>query len=58
MRLSNIVTRTGDKGETGSVDGQRVLKNNPRIEAIGAVDSLNSILGWAIVASTDNIVNE
>ena len=58
MRLSNIVTRTGDKGETGSVDGQRVLKNHPRIGAIGAVDSLNSILGWAIVASTDNIVNE
>ena len=58
MRLSDIVTRTGDKGETGLGDGQRVLKNHPRIEAIGAVDSLNSILGWAIVPGTDNLVDE
>ena len=58
MRLSDIVTRTGDKGETGLADGQRVLKNHPHIEAIGAVDSLNSILGWAIVPGTDNLVDE
>ncbi len=58
MRLSDIVTRTGDKGETGLADGRRVLKNHPYIEAIGAVDSLNSILGWAIVPGTDNLVDE
>jgi cob(I)alamin adenosyltransferase len=44
-RLSKIVTRTGDAGETGLGDGSRVAKDAPRIEAIGAVDELNSVLG-------------
>jgi cob(I)alamin adenosyltransferase len=44
-RLSKIVTRTGDAGTTGLGDGSRVTKDSPRIEAIGAVDELNSMLG-------------
>jgi cob(I)alamin adenosyltransferase len=44
-RLSKIVTRTGDAGETGLGDGSRVGKDAPRIEAIGAVDELNSVVG-------------
>ena len=44
-RLSKIVTRTGDAGTTGLGDGSRVAKDSPRIEAIGAVDELNSVLG-------------
>jgi cob(I)alamin adenosyltransferase len=44
-RLSKIVTRTGDAGTTGLGDGSRVPKDAPRIEAIGAVDELNSHLG-------------
>jgi cob(I)alamin adenosyltransferase len=44
-RLSKIVTRTGDAGTTGLGDGSRVPKDAPRIEAIGAVDELNSSLG-------------
>lgn len=44
-RLSKIVTRTGDAGTTGLGDGARVPKDAPRIEAIGAVDELNSMLG-------------
>ena len=44
-RLSKIVTRTGDAGETGLGDGSRVAKDSPRIEAIGTVDELNSMLG-------------
>lgn len=44
-RLSKIVTRTGDAGTTGLGDGTRVGKDSARIEAIGAVDELNSILG-------------
>jgi cob(I)alamin adenosyltransferase len=44
-RLSRIVTRTGDGGTTGLADGSRVPKDAPRIEAIGAVDELNSSLG-------------
>src|SRR5450631_1568694 len=44
-RLSKIVTRTGDAGTTGLGDGSRVTKDSARIEAIGAVDELNSVLG-------------
>jgi cob(I)alamin adenosyltransferase len=47
-RLSKIVTRTGDAGTTGLGDGSRVAKDSPRIEAIGAVDELNSMLGMLL----------
>jgi len=42
-RLSKIYTRTGDDGSTG--DGSRTNKDGLRIEAIGAVDELNSFIG-------------
>ena len=44
-RLTKIYTRTGDAGSTGLGDGTRVPKDSPRIEALGAVDELNSALG-------------
>ncbi|WP_430460012.1 cob(I)yrinic acid a,c-diamide adenosyltransferase [Thalassolituus sp. LLYu03] len=44
-RLSKIVTRTGDGGETGLGDGSRVSKRSERIHAIGDVDELNSWMG-------------
>jgi cob(I)alamin adenosyltransferase len=50
-RLTKIYTRTGDGGTTGLADGSRVQKDAPRIEAIGAVDELNSALG-VLIADT------
>ena len=47
-RLSRIVTRTGDGGATSLGDGTRVSKASARIEAIGTVDELNSLLGLLI----------
>ena len=44
-----IYTRTGDRGETGLFGGQRVRKDHVRVEAYGAVDELNSVLGLAAV---------
>lgn len=44
-RLSKIVTRTGDTGTTGLASGERVAKFDPRIQAIGDTDELNSQLG-------------
>jgi len=44
-RLSKIYTRTGDDGTTGLGDGTRVPKDNPRVEAYGTVDELNSAIG-------------
>jgi cob(I)alamin adenosyltransferase len=42
-----IYTKTGDRGETGLYGGGRVRKDAPRIEAYGAVDELNAVLGVA-----------
>jgi len=44
-RLSRIVTRTGDAGDTGLTGGERVPKTHPRVAAMGDVDELNSQLG-------------
>ena len=44
-RLTKIYTRTGDDGTTAIGPRQRVDKCDPRIEAIGSVDELNSALG-------------
>jgi len=43
--LTKIYTRTGDRGDTGLADGSRVPKDAPRVEAMGAVDELNSAIG-------------
>lgn len=40
-----IYTRGGDKGKTGIHGGQRVDKDDIRIEANGTLDELNSVLG-------------
>jgi cob(I)alamin adenosyltransferase len=40
-RLTKICTRTGDNGTTGLGDGSRTDKDDPRIEAIGAIDELS-----------------
>lgn len=42
-----IYTKTGDEGETGLYGGPRVRKDHLRIEAFGAVDELNALLGLA-----------
>jgi cob(I)alamin adenosyltransferase len=38
----------GDGGETGLGSGQRVRKDDPRIECVGSVDELSSFLGLAV----------
>lgn len=48
-----IYTKTGDKGETSLFDGKRVPKNDPVIEALGAVDELNCAIGVALAARTN-----
>ena len=65
-RLTKIYTRTGDAGTTGLADGSRVAKDAPPIEAMGAVDELNSVIGLllceempaAIRACLDEVQND
>ena len=62
MRLTRIYTRGGDAGETSLGDGSRVSKLHPLVRAYGAVDELNSVLGWVRVEapgdSLERIQNE
>jgi cob(I)alamin adenosyltransferase len=48
-----IYTRTGDRGETGLLDGSRVVKSNPRVEAYGDVDELGAWLGAVRAGGVD-----
>ena len=41
-----IYTKTGDNGTTSLANGERVSKTDPRIEAYGTADELNSYFGW------------
>jgi cob(I)alamin adenosyltransferase len=50
-RLSKIYTRTGDDGTTGLGDGNRVAKDDPRVEAYGTVDELNCAIGMILGAT-------
>ena len=52
-KLTRIYTRGGDDGTTGLGGGQRVRKNSVRIEAIGAVDDVNSQIGLVVACGPD-----
>jgi cob(I)alamin adenosyltransferase len=41
-------TRTGDSGETSLMHGERVFKDDERIECLGNLDELSSFIGLAI----------
>ncbi|MEG6584101.1 cob(I)yrinic acid a,c-diamide adenosyltransferase [Dendrosporobacter sp. 1207_IL3150] len=43
----SVYTKTGDKGTTGLLTGERVDKSSVRVEAYGNVDEINSALGIA-----------
>ena len=53
VRLTRIYTRGGDGGETSLGDMSRVSKLDARVRASGAVDELNSVVGWALLAADD-----
>jgi len=50
----SIATRTGDDGTTSLLYGQRVAKDHPLIEAVGAFDELNAAIGFAKATATDD----
>ena len=47
LALNRIYTRGGDTGKTSLVGGQRVSKDDLRIDCYGTVDELNSFVGMA-----------
>jgi len=53
-----IYTKTGDNGTTSLIGGTKVLKSDPRIEAYGTVDELNSYVGLCYDLITDRSQQE
>lgn len=54
----SIATRKGDQGTTGLLHGQRVPKDHPQIEAVGAFDELNVEVGAARMLASDPSARE
>lgn len=57
-RLSKIYTRTGDNGTTGLGDGSRINKDSLRVDAMGDVDELNSVIGMMLTEAVPDILVE
>ncbi len=53
-RLSKIYTKTGDQGTTGLGVKERISKRSLRIQSIGDIDELNSVIGLLIESLTIN----
>lgn len=49
-----IYTKTGDKGKTSLLGGQRVRKNHERLEAYGTIDELNAFIGMILNYKIDD----
>lgn len=45
MRIDRVYTKGGDRGETSLIGGERVPKDDPRLDCYGTVDELNATLG-------------
>jgi len=56
--VPRLYTRKGDAGTTGLLGPKRVPKDDPRIEAIGAVDELNAAIGVTLAAQKEKRIRE
>lgn len=53
VAINRVYTKRGDTGQTSLAGGQRLPKDDVRIEAYGTVDELNSFIGLARVSAGD-----
>src|SRR5213080_2811849 len=56
--MAKLYTRAGDAGETGLLGPARVSKDDPRVEAMGAVDELNAVIGLTLSALKEKQVRD
>ena len=56
--MAKIYTKSGDKGETGLVTGQRISKSSIRIDSIGSLDELNSFIGLSLTEEVPKIIRD
>ncbi len=48
-----LYTKTGDKGESGLADGQRLSKSELIFEVLGTIDELNSNIGFGVIEAKE-----
>lgn len=53
LAINRVYTKKGDTGQTSLVGGQKVPKDEPRIEAYGTVDELMAFVGVARCSALD-----
>lgn len=53
---SQLYTRTGDTGTTSLVGGRRADKDDPRLEAYGTIDELNSHIGLVHATASSPLI--
>ena len=58
MRITKVTTKTGDTGETSLGTGERVRKDHPRVNALGDLDYLNSVIGWTVSSLSDSHIGQ
>lgn len=57
--MMSVYTKTGDSGESGLANGQRLPKSDPIFEILGTLDELNSHLGLCVIKVTqENLLLE
>ena len=54
----SIATKTGDKGKTALIGGERVSKADLRVESYGTIDELGAALGFARSICENEDINE
>lgn len=54
----SIATKTGDKGNTALIGGERVSKADLRVEAYGTIDELGAAMGFARSICNDVEIDE
>jgi cob(I)alamin adenosyltransferase len=57
VTLNRIYTRSGDAGQTRLATGEAVAKFHVRVEAYGAVDELNAVVGLVRLAGAGEILD-
>lgn len=56
--MARIYTRSGDKGTTSLIGGERVAKNSPQVEAYGSVDELGAHIALLTDFATEEGLEE
>jgi cob(I)alamin adenosyltransferase len=54
----SIATKTGDKGKTALIGGERVSKADLRVESYGTIDELGAAMGFARSVCENEEINE